>query len=307
MAIMVVSSFIARGLSAIPSANICYNAVASGGIITILPGLLVLSASLEVASGSMISGSMKIVWAFTFSLVIGFCLQGGSSIYLWFDPKHKDYIHSIAASVVPEAEIMGMYKVIGTNWILPAEGEFNFMPESTAGEEVDLWIGGCYRPTGLPWYNQPLSKPHLAWLVPTFALVLTLSAGQPWRRVDTLGMIGIAIAASTVNWFSDEFIFGRGHVFAFMSAALCGVLGFAWARVRRRAHVAPFVAMAPGILFLLPSGLAIAGGISQEPDVVSIGKAMVYVSSGITCGLLLAQALVQALSSRAKRTAQLSF
>jgi uncharacterized membrane protein YjjB (DUF3815 family) len=304
--VVIIVSFIARGLSAIRSANICYNAVASGSIITILPGFLVLSASLEIAARSMVSGSTKMVWAGIYSMVLGFCLQSGSNAYLWFDRAHHAYLDSLSEELFPETETMGMFETYASDWNLPLSGEFSYERHPTISDDARRWIEGCFRPVDAPWYGRPLALQHISWLVLTFAIASALRSGQPWRRWDTLAMVLIAVAAFFANRAADLIVFGRGHVVSFIGAAACGVLGGGWARLRRSAHVAPFVAMAPGVLFLLPSGLAISGGITGAPDVITVGVSLVMVSIGISCGLLFSQSIYILLSPR-RRTAALSF
>ncbi|EIW82315.1 DUF1212-domain-containing protein [Coniophora puteana RWD-64-598 SS2] len=83
-------SFTARGLSSIRSDIFCYTAISSAGIIGILPGYLILSSSLELASKNIICGSVKMVYALIYTLFLGFGLQIGSDLYLLFDSNVID-------------------------------------------------------------------------------------------------------------------------------------------------------------------------------------------------------------------------
>jgi uncharacterized membrane protein YjjB (DUF3815 family) len=292
-------------LSSVTDGRVCYNAVASGGIVTLLPGFLVLSASLEIASKSTVSGSAKMTWAVVYSMLLGFALQAGSSIYLWVDPVHKLYVDSLAAEAAPEIEMIGVYEVVATNWNVPLQGAISFTPKRSSLVDAS-WKAGCFRPKGTPWFALAATPVHLFWLVPAFALVNILCAGQHLRRWDTLAMLVIACVSFVVNRYADLLILQRGHVVSLVGATICGILGCAYTRLQRGKHLAPFVVMAPGILFLLPSGLAIAGGITAEVDVVSLGNSLVLVSIGIACGILLSQGLVFMFGG-GKRSLTLSF
>jgi uncharacterized membrane protein YjjB (DUF3815 family) len=253
----------------------------------------------------MVSGSVKMTWAIMFCVLLGFALKAGSTVYFWIDPLQEAYVDSLSEEIAPKAELMGIYRIIATNWNVPFQGEFSFMPRQTSTASPGVWIDGCLRLDNAPWYTQPLTIAHLYWLVPTFAFVNALSLGQPWRRWDTLAMVLIACASYAANRWADAHVFQRGHVVSMIGATVCGVLGCMYARLRKANHVAPFVIMAPGVLFLLPSGLAISGGLTAEPDVVSLGNSTVLVSIGIAVGLLTAQAIVYL--GQGKRRSALAF
>ncbi|GAA5991484.1 hypothetical protein JCM11641_002055 [Rhodosporidiobolus odoratus] len=59
----------------------CFAAVVSGSVVLILPGYIVLCGSLELANRSIISGSVRLVYAILYSLFLGFGLSIGSEIY----------------------------------------------------------------------------------------------------------------------------------------------------------------------------------------------------------------------------------
>ncbi|KAH9045562.1 hypothetical protein EDB85DRAFT_2168117 [Lactarius pseudohatsudake] len=82
-------SFLARGLSSFHSQIFCYSAISSAGIVGILPGYLILSSSLELASKNILCGSVKMVYALIYTLFLGFGLQIGSDLYLLFDHMYE--------------------------------------------------------------------------------------------------------------------------------------------------------------------------------------------------------------------------
>ena len=61
--------------------QLCFSAVASGSVVLILPGYIVLCGSLELANRSIISGSVRLVYSILYALFLGFGLSMGSEVY----------------------------------------------------------------------------------------------------------------------------------------------------------------------------------------------------------------------------------
>ncbi|GAA5820060.1 hypothetical protein JCM3770_002122 [Rhodotorula araucariae] len=74
-----VIAFLAAALAS--TKYFCFAAVVSGSIVLILPGYIVLCGSLELANRSIISGSVRLVYAILYSLFLGFGLSIGAEIY----------------------------------------------------------------------------------------------------------------------------------------------------------------------------------------------------------------------------------
>ncbi|CAE6442024.1 unnamed protein product [Rhizoctonia solani] len=72
-------SFIAGAFAA--SKHVCYAAVASGSVVLILPGYIVLCGSLELASRSIISGSVRLCYSIIYSIFLGFGLSIGAELF----------------------------------------------------------------------------------------------------------------------------------------------------------------------------------------------------------------------------------
>ncbi|KAF8597700.1 DUF1212-domain-containing protein [Ceratobasidium sp. AG-I] len=72
-------SFIAGAFAA--SRHVCYAAVASGSVVLILPGYIVLCGSLELASRSIISGSVRLCYSIIYSIFLGFGLSIGAEVF----------------------------------------------------------------------------------------------------------------------------------------------------------------------------------------------------------------------------------
>ncbi|KAK0494937.1 DUF1212-domain-containing protein [Armillaria luteobubalina] len=72
-------SFIAAGMAA--SGKLCYSAIASGAVVLILPGFIVLCGSLELMSRNLVSGAVRMFYAVIYSLFLGFGLSIGAEAY----------------------------------------------------------------------------------------------------------------------------------------------------------------------------------------------------------------------------------
>lgn len=78
----VVTSFLARAFGSIRGGDLfCFSALAQSSIALILPGYIVLCASLELQSRSIVAGSVRMVYAIIYSLFLGFGITIGTAIY----------------------------------------------------------------------------------------------------------------------------------------------------------------------------------------------------------------------------------
>ncbi|KAH7122032.1 pheromone-regulated membrane protein [Dactylonectria estremocensis] len=78
----VLVSFLARVFGSINGGSLfCFSALAQGGIVMLLPGYLVLCSSLELQSRAIIPGSIRIVYAIIYSLLLGFGITVGAALY----------------------------------------------------------------------------------------------------------------------------------------------------------------------------------------------------------------------------------
>jgi len=82
----VLTSFLARAFGSIRGGNLfCFSALAQSSIALILPGYMVLCASLELQSRSIVAGSVRMVYAIIFSLFLGYGITIGTALYSLFD------------------------------------------------------------------------------------------------------------------------------------------------------------------------------------------------------------------------------
>ncbi|KAJ6628750.1 hypothetical protein B0H10DRAFT_2160730 [Mycena sp. CBHHK59/15] len=296
-------SFVARGLSAIRDQIFCYTAISSSGIIGILPGYLILSSSLELASKNIVCGSVKMVYALIYTLFLGFGLQIGSDFYLLLDPPTRRHLNYLAESAVPTIEFSGTWVADNNtaNAVVPYNGTWSFIHAVTP-HTSDI-VDGCYRPTSLQWYLQPFPSWCAFIIVPLFSLLSSLANLQPFRSKQLPVMVVISCAAYAANKVANHYIFNRSDVVSAIGAFTVGLLGNMYSR---KMGGTAFTSMVTGVLFLVPSGLSQAGGITANGDGIDIGGAMIAVTIGITVGLFMSQALVYMFGSR-KNAAVFSF
>lgn len=90
----VITSFLARAFGSIRGGRLfCFSALAQSSIALILPGYTVLSASLELQSRQIVSGSVRMVYAMIYSLVLGYGITIGSVLYGYIDKDATSSIH----------------------------------------------------------------------------------------------------------------------------------------------------------------------------------------------------------------------
>ncbi|VTO82783.1 unnamed protein product [Fusarium graminearum] len=84
----IVVSLLARTFGSIKMGGeeiFCFGALAQGGIVMLLPGYMVLCSALELQSRAIVPGSIRIVYAVIYSLLLGFGITVGAALYGLFD------------------------------------------------------------------------------------------------------------------------------------------------------------------------------------------------------------------------------
>lgn len=305
-------SFVARGLSSIPSGIFCYSAISSAGVVLILPGYMVLCSSLELASKNLISGSVKMVYAIVYSLFLGFSLTIGSDLYFLVDPSARHRREAATALLDSQIIVHGQFKSDNMS-IFPFNGTFIFKNLTSEIPSTSHYQAkGCYRDENWPWYLHDFPEWTLFILVPFFSLFGSFASMQPLKSTQLPVMVFISCAAFAANKAANRYIFNRSDVVSAIGAFVVGVMGNLYSRVFRGTA---FVVMVNGIGFLIPSGIAAAGGLAQnyrgsEGDQyssgLSLGFRMVQVAIGITVGLFGSGLIVYSFGSR-KRGALFAF
>ncbi|KAK0490848.1 DUF1212-domain-containing protein [Armillaria novae-zelandiae] len=296
-------SFAARGLSSIRSQIFCYTAISSSSIIGILPGYLILSSSLELASKNIVCGSVKMVYALIYTLFLGFGLQIGSDFYLLLDRHTRRSLDALANSLSTTVSLTGAWTADNdtVNGTMPLVGTWTFT-HAVSLTQHDI-INACYRPKRFPWYLQPFPTWTAFIIVPVFSLFSSLANLQPLKSKQLPIMVAISCCSYASNKVANHYIFNRSDVVSAIGAFTVGLLGNIYSR---KMGGTAFTSMVTGVLFLVPSGLSQAGGITANGNGIDIGGAMIAVTIGITVGLFMSQALVYMFGTR-KNAAVFSF
>ncbi|OAV91395.1 hypothetical protein PTTG_05692 [Puccinia triticina 1-1 BBBD Race 1] len=79
------TSFVAAALAS--TGYFCYSAVIASSIVLILPGWLVCCAALELQSRSIVSGSVRLIWAVIYALFLGLGISVGAEFWTLFSGK----------------------------------------------------------------------------------------------------------------------------------------------------------------------------------------------------------------------------
>ncbi|KAF8167733.1 hypothetical protein B0H34DRAFT_740573 [Crassisporium funariophilum] len=309
ISVTIVVAFVARGLSSIPGDIFCYSAVSSAGVVVILPGFTVLTSALELMSKNIFCGSVRMVYAIIYTLFLGFGLTIGSDFYLVIDrqARRNYYRSSIPTNLSYTHGTFMMYN--GSEPFLPISGVLG--QGNVTGYAADHTIKGCMREKTWPWWLQPLPWWTLFLLVPTYSICSSLSNLQYWRSLQLPIMVLFSCCAYAANRATSLVLPGRTDIVSAAGAFTIGCLGNVYSRVVRGTA---FTSMVTGVLFLVPSGIAQGGGLTQMyhssaeqySNGFSLALRMISVAAGVTIGLFVSQVIVY-LFGRQKGAAHFAF
>ncbi|THH02795.1 hypothetical protein EW026_g111 [Hermanssonia centrifuga] len=280
MAILI--SFTARALSSIHGQIFCYNAISSASIVSSLPGFLILSGSLELASKNIMCGSVKMVYALIYTLFLGFGLQIGNDVYLLFDRPARHALDQLAGQLYTQISQVGIFAPDNGTFTFvnngkPLAGTFTFLDVNPFPQEHI--VTGCFRSADFPWYLQPFPWWSQFIIVPIFSILSSLANLQPIWTYDMVVMVVISCAAYAANKSANHYILNRSDIVSAIGAFVVGILGNFYSR---KMGGTAFTVMVTGVLFLVPSGLSAVGGITAQGNGIDIGGAMIAVTIGIT-------------------------
>jgi uncharacterized membrane protein YjjB (DUF3815 family) len=247
----------------------------------------------------------------TYTVWQGFGLQIGSDLYLLFDDESRKNLQSMSAAAAARVDLLGHFVFDNSTLShipritnapnLFSTGTFTFT--ETVTPTPSYMVEGCSRPPNLPWYLQPFPMWTQFVIVPTFSVFSSLANLQPWKDFQLVVMVVISCASYASNKIANHYIFNRSDIVSAIGAFTVGLLGNIYSR---KFNGTAFTSMVTGVLFLVPSGLSQAGGITTNGDGIEIGGAMIAVTIGITVGLFMSQAFVYMFGSR-KNAAVFSF
>ncbi|RXK38545.1 hypothetical protein M231_04177 [Tremella mesenterica] len=302
ISIAIIISFTARGLST--TGYFCYQAVASAGVVLILPGYTILCGSLELASKNIVPGSVRMVYAIIYSLFLGFGITIGSDLFYVFDRPARRAADAALASNKAGITLNGIFSPDplsnGSMPFFPFNGTFTFSNSTTDAVAGALNEGSiiCVRNPDWPWWRQGMPVYFLFFMVPIFSVLLSLWNMQPLRSKQLPVMCVISCAGYLANTLANHYIFDRSDVVSAIGAFVVGILGNIYSRMFGGTA---FTSMVTGVLFLVPSGISAAGGLAMSNNArhnasysqgLMIGFRMVQVGIGITVGLFASGLLI---------------
>ncbi|KAF9908256.1 hypothetical protein EC991_010096 [Linnemannia zychae] len=104
----VVVAFVAEALR---HHNVCTSAIKFAGIVIILPGYTITCSILELSSRHIISGSVRLFYAIVFSLLLGYGLTIGASLWSLFDHSTRDDGSKFSAEC-PNAPLNPLWNIL---------------------------------------------------------------------------------------------------------------------------------------------------------------------------------------------------
>lgn len=195
------TSFFARVFGSIHNGQLfCFSSLAQSSIALILPGYMVLCASLELQSHSMISGSVRMVYALIYSLFLGYGITIGSVIYGYMDDNAVSAVHCR----------------IGSEW-------YSKRPDQNYYILFVLPFTLC-----LCAINQAKFKQ-----LPGMHYVLFPLASKKTLLTNPTVMVFISLAGYCVNNFSSRYFSGNTTLSNSLGALCIGVLANLYSRVGR--------------------------------------------------------------------------
>ncbi|CAD6577107.1 MAG: hypothetical protein CYPHOPRED_000161, partial [Cyphobasidiales sp. Tagirdzhanova-0007] len=202
ISIATIASFVARGLCT--TNYFCYPALASAGVVLILPGYTILCGSLELASRNLVAGSVRMVYAIVYSLFLGFGLAIGSDMYFLVDPASRDPTGTSGATTFTVA---GLFNAVnGTSPYNNLSGSFTFTNQTTDSANNNLFKGNimCARDPSWEWWRQSITPYALLGLVPAFSFFLSLWNMQPLRSRQLPVMVVISCIGYAANMAANK-------------------------------------------------------------------------------------------------------
>jgi uncharacterized membrane protein YjjB (DUF3815 family) len=256
----------------------------------------------------MMAGSVRMVYAIIYSLFLGFALAIGSELYYWMDPASREL--AVAPLASHAAELMGSFTL--ANQTMPEwTGTFTFTNATVVAQTAGSII--CARNPSWPWWRQSVPAISKAITVPLFALLSCLSFLHPLRSREVPVSVLIACIGYAANGFANRYIFNRSDVVSAIGSFVIGILGNAYSRIW---NATAFTAITVAVNFLVPTGMAMAGGLAMtykgsDGDLytngLSLGFRMVQVSIGITTGLFVSALLVHMLGNKRSNAVLFAF
>ncbi|KAK0464994.1 uncharacterized protein EV420DRAFT_1617790 [Desarmillaria tabescens] len=299
ISVSIIVAFVARGLSNVPGNIFCYSAISSAGVVVILPGFTVLISALELMSRNIFCGSVRIVYAIIYTLFL-------TSILVVDRKAHRAYVQgSLPANYTYAHGTFSMTN--GSAPFIPCIFVLLFIIIS----HRLIAKQGCFRDPSWHWAFQPFPWWTLLFLVPLYTTCSSLSNLQSFRSIQLPVMVVFACCSYAANRAASIVLPNRSDIVSAAGAFVIGLLGNIYSRL---VGGTAFTSMVTGVLFLVPSGIAQGGGLTQNfhssaeqySTGFSLALRMISVASGVTIGLFVSQVIVYLFGTR-KNAAHFAF
>jgi hypothetical protein len=167
-------------------------------------------AALELSNKTMLTGSLKLVWAIFQALFIGFVQTLGSDLWLRLDSRARSQTLAMMEEITQTIYSEGL---LTANWTAgnatnPIALSFAHTLDPNMAYDQYNYIGvGCYRSKHWPWYLQGLKWVWTIPFVPSFAFLLALWNLQALKSKKDIKDIVIMVlfgCASFTGEYQDQ-------------------------------------------------------------------------------------------------------
>jgi uncharacterized membrane protein YjjB (DUF3815 family) len=236
-------------------------------------------------------------------LFLGFSISVGSDFFYLFDPASRRAHDAALAAAANTVTTDGTFSAMNGSVLWNGTWTFaNATVGAVTASQASLQKGNvmCVRDPSWEWWRSDVSAYWLFLLVPVFSVCLSLWNLQPIRSRELPVMTAISIIGYVANRVATIYIFDRSDIVSFIGATVIGLLGNLYSRLFNGTS---FTAMATGVLFLVPSGIAAAGGLAMDgaegyTSGLMIGFRMLQVAIGITIGLFFSSFLIYSVGTK---------
>lgn len=165
------------------------------------------SAALELSNKTMLTGSLKLVWAIFQALFIGFVQTLGSDLWLRLDRRARAQRLAMMEDITHTIYSEGL---LTANWTTrdtsnPISLSFVHTLEPNTAYDQYNYIGvGCYRGAHWPWYLRGLKSIWTIPFVPIFALLLALWNLQAFKSKKDVKNILIMVTFGCVSFAGES-------------------------------------------------------------------------------------------------------
>lgn len=263
----IIASFIARAIGSVNGGTtFCYAAIVQSSLALILPGYIILCGSLELQSRNIVAGSVRMFYAFIYSLMLSFGITLGAALYGWID-KNATSATSCDSNISP--------------WF-----RFLFIPMFTIGIALTNQAS---------WSQLPMMC-----IISGSGYVVTYFSSLHFKQVTelnaTLGCFIIGLISNIYSRYLKSFnkYFTSRGTFMTVSLMLPAIFVQVPSGIASQGSVFTGITVANNIVHSKNS----TSSSSSDTNSLSFGMVMIQVALGISVGLYLSTILVYPLGKK---------